>query len=201
MARSSSPCSSSNSKPYWKPEQPPPWMYTRSFSAGLPSSAISSLTLAAAAAVKSIGRFGGGAVSGRPTISMCSGWRCRGRRSSARGGTPRRVGPRERLLHRVAARRREADGDPHRGETLRQHHVALDLLEVLERVLHRRRLFLLAQVGPLQLLQAAVAGAFDRERHPAFAGLAAVQVLGQGGGEVPHLALAGTQLQFVHGQA
>src|SRR3954463_16245090 len=52
---SSSATASSNVKPYWKPEQPPPCTKTRSFSSGLPSSSTSSLTLAAALSVKTIG--------------------------------------------------------------------------------------------------------------------------------------------------
>src|ERR1700691_1040531 len=43
---------SSNSKPYCRPEQPPPCTNTRNMSLGLPSPAISSLTLRAAASVK-----------------------------------------------------------------------------------------------------------------------------------------------------
>src|SRR5690606_24323411 len=52
MVVSSSFTSSSNVNPYWKPEQPPPCTNTRSFSWSLPSSSISSLTLAAALSVK-----------------------------------------------------------------------------------------------------------------------------------------------------
>src|ERR1700761_1990045 len=52
---SSSATASSNVKPYWKPEQPPPCTNTRSFSSGLPSSSTSSLTLAAALSVKTSG--------------------------------------------------------------------------------------------------------------------------------------------------
>src|SRR5690606_25218577 len=44
--------SSSKVKPYWKPEQPPPWTKTRSLRPGLFSSTSSSRTLAAAASVK-----------------------------------------------------------------------------------------------------------------------------------------------------
>src|SRR5690554_3732978 len=177
-------------------------MYTRSLSAALPSSAISSFTLAAAAVVKSIGRFGGGGpVSGRPTISMRSGWGAAGRGSSSGRGTARRIRPRERLFGHVAALGFGANRHPHRGESVRQHDVALHLLEVLERIRHRRCLVVLAQVGPLQLLESAVAGALDRHGHAALAGLAAVQVLGQHGGEMPHPAFAGPDLQFMHGQA
>src|SRR5688572_8057276 len=43
---------SSNSKPYCMPEQPPPWMNTRSFRLGLPSPRIRSPTLRAAESVK-----------------------------------------------------------------------------------------------------------------------------------------------------
>src|SRR5262245_13449119 len=43
---------SSNSKPYCMPEQPPPWMNTRSLRLGLPSPRIRSPTLRAAASVK-----------------------------------------------------------------------------------------------------------------------------------------------------
>src|SRR5688572_20123241 len=43
---------SSNSKPYCMPEQPPPWMNTRSFRFGLPSPRMRSPTLRAAASVK-----------------------------------------------------------------------------------------------------------------------------------------------------
>src|SRR6476620_5305421 len=55
MVVSSSLVISSNVKPYWKPEQPPPCTNTRSFRSGLPSSAISSATLAAALSVKTKG--------------------------------------------------------------------------------------------------------------------------------------------------
>src|SRR5450830_1411273 len=48
MVVSSSASWSSKAKPYWKPEQPPPVTYRRSFRSGLPSSSISSATLAAA---------------------------------------------------------------------------------------------------------------------------------------------------------
>src|SRR5450830_1320831 len=48
MVVSSSANWSSKAKPYWKPEQPPPVTYRRSFRSGLPSSSISSATLAAA---------------------------------------------------------------------------------------------------------------------------------------------------------
>src|SRR5271169_2940646 len=52
---SSSAASSSNVKPYWKPEQPPPVTNTRSLSSGLPSSSISDFTFVAAASVKTSG--------------------------------------------------------------------------------------------------------------------------------------------------
>src|SRR5665647_2425510 len=55
MMVSSSLVISSNVKPYWKPEQPPPCTKTRNFRSGLPSSAIRSATLAAALSVKRIG--------------------------------------------------------------------------------------------------------------------------------------------------
>src|SRR5438132_9382917 len=55
ITASSSFFTSSNVKPYWKPEQPPPVTNTRSFSSGLPSSVISSLTLFAALSLKSSG--------------------------------------------------------------------------------------------------------------------------------------------------
>src|ERR1700761_9659750 len=55
MVVSSSLVISSKVKPYWKPEQPPPCTKTRSFSSGLPSSAIRSATLAAALSVKTMG--------------------------------------------------------------------------------------------------------------------------------------------------
>jgi len=45
---SSSLTTSSKVKPYWKPEQPPPWTNTRSFRSGLPSSSMSWRTLPAA---------------------------------------------------------------------------------------------------------------------------------------------------------
>src|SRR5215510_11657753 len=48
ITESSSFCTSSKVKPYWKPEQPPPVTKTRSLSSGLPSSSISDLTLVAA---------------------------------------------------------------------------------------------------------------------------------------------------------
>src|SRR5690606_28471566 len=179
-------------------------MYTRSFSAGLFSREISSRTLAAAAGVKSIGRCRAwypASLSGRPTISMRSGWGPAARGSSARTGTARRVGPRERLLHRAATRRCRAHGDPHRREPLGQHDVALHLLEIPERIFQRRRLLALAQVAPAELLVAAVAAALHHQGQPALAGLPAFQVLRQGGGEVPHLSLSRAKLQLVHGQA
>src|SRR6185295_6384308 len=46
---------SSKVKPYWKPEQPPPWTNTRSFRFVLPSSSINCFTLAAAASVNTSG--------------------------------------------------------------------------------------------------------------------------------------------------
>src|SRR5258705_4325881 len=52
---SSSLTASSNVKPYWNPEQPPPCTKTRSFSSGLPSSSISCLTLDAAESEKTSG--------------------------------------------------------------------------------------------------------------------------------------------------
>src|SRR5213080_4544550 len=55
ITASSSFCTSSNVKPYWKPEQPPPVTKTRSFSSGLPSSSISCLTLFAALSLKTSG--------------------------------------------------------------------------------------------------------------------------------------------------
>src|SRR5262245_3810921 len=55
IAASSSFCTSSKVKPYWKPEQPPPVTNTRSLSSGLPSSSISCLTLLAALSVKTSG--------------------------------------------------------------------------------------------------------------------------------------------------
>ena len=55
MTVSSSLVISSKVKPYWKPEQPPPCTKTRSFSSGLPSSAIRSATFAAALSVKTSG--------------------------------------------------------------------------------------------------------------------------------------------------
>src|SRR5262245_53040369 len=55
IAVSSSFWTSSNVKPYWKPEQPPPLTKTRSFRSGLPSSSISCLTLFAALSVKTSG--------------------------------------------------------------------------------------------------------------------------------------------------
>src|SRR5687767_7908680 len=55
IAASSSFCTSSKVKPYWKPEQPPPVTNTRSLRPGLPSSSISCLTLLAALSVKTSG--------------------------------------------------------------------------------------------------------------------------------------------------
>src|SRR5690242_7576209 len=55
ITESSSFCSSSKVKPYWKPEQPPPVTKTRSLSSGLPSSSISCLTLLAALSEKTSG--------------------------------------------------------------------------------------------------------------------------------------------------
>src|SRR5262249_13466016 len=52
ITESSSFCTSSKVKPYWKPEQPPPVTKTRSLSSGLPSSSISCLTLLAALSEK-----------------------------------------------------------------------------------------------------------------------------------------------------
>src|SRR6266404_511765 len=52
IAVSSSFTTSSNVKPYWNPEQPPPCTNTRSFNAALPSSSISCFTFAAAASEK-----------------------------------------------------------------------------------------------------------------------------------------------------
>src|SRR5579871_153110 len=54
---------SSNVKPYWKPEQPPPDTKTRSFRFGFASSRISSPTLPAAASVKTSTWGGGGRIS------------------------------------------------------------------------------------------------------------------------------------------
>src|SRR5215475_14262148 len=55
IAVSSSFCTSSNVKPYWNPEQPPPVTKTRSFSSGLPSSSISCFTFVAALSLKTSG--------------------------------------------------------------------------------------------------------------------------------------------------
>src|SRR6478735_2142788 len=66
---SSSLTTSSNVKPYWKPEQPPPWTNTRSFRSGLPSSSTSSLTLLAALSVKT---SGGGGASASGELTICS---------------------------------------------------------------------------------------------------------------------------------
>src|SRR6185503_2567767 len=55
ITASSSFFTSSNVKPYWKPEQPPPVTKTRSLSSGLPSASISCLTWFAALALKSSG--------------------------------------------------------------------------------------------------------------------------------------------------
>src|SRR6266496_1022786 len=49
---SSSLTTSSNVKPYWKPEQPPPVTNTRSFKSALPSSSIRAFTFSAALSVK-----------------------------------------------------------------------------------------------------------------------------------------------------
>jgi hypothetical protein len=65
MTVSSSLAISSNVKPYWKPEQPPPCTNTRSFRSGLPSSAISSATLLAALSVKISG-------AGISEVAWCS---------------------------------------------------------------------------------------------------------------------------------
>src|SRR5689334_23474904 len=46
---------SSNVKPYWNPEQPPPVTNTRSLRSGLPSSSMSCLTLLAALSLKDSG--------------------------------------------------------------------------------------------------------------------------------------------------
>src|SRR6267142_4017144 len=55
ITASSSFFTSSNVKPYWKPEQPPPVTNTRSLSSGLPSSSISCFTLFAALSLKTSG--------------------------------------------------------------------------------------------------------------------------------------------------
>src|SRR3970282_2131615 len=52
---SSSFCTSSRVKPYWKPEQPPPETNTRSLSSVLPSSSINCFTLPAALSEKTSG--------------------------------------------------------------------------------------------------------------------------------------------------
>src|SRR4029077_14368505 len=55
ITESSSFCTSSKVKPYWKPEQPPPVTKTRNLSSLLPSSSISCFTLFAALSLKSSG--------------------------------------------------------------------------------------------------------------------------------------------------
>src|SRR5260221_2602691 len=55
ITASSSFCTSSKVKPYWKPEQPPPVTKTRSLSSVLPSSSISCFTLFAALSLKGRG--------------------------------------------------------------------------------------------------------------------------------------------------
>src|SRR5215813_2986696 len=55
ITASSSFWTSSNVKPYWKPEQPPPVTNTRSLRSGLPSSSMSCLTLFAALSLKDSG--------------------------------------------------------------------------------------------------------------------------------------------------
>src|SRR3546814_7935402 len=59
----------------------------------------------------------------------------------------------------------------------RQHQVAADFLEILERIRDARRAGLLAQRVPVQGLQLAVARALHRQRHLAAADRAAVEVL------------------------
>src|SRR5512138_1048897 len=99
---------SSNVKPYWKPEQPPPCTKTRSLRFGLDSSRISSPTLAAAASVKT--RVGA-ADSGVMAVSMGTeraGIKCR--RSAAgrlffrrrRGGLLAGLGALTRLVNELA---------------------------------------------------------------------------------------------------
>src|SRR5690606_6272477 len=74
------------------------------------------------------------------------------RRWSRRSG----VGPGERLFHHRAARRLQAHDHADRLQALRQQDVALQLLEVLERVVQPRGIGLLPQLPPVQALQLAV---------------------------------------------
>src|SRR3546814_70247 len=134
-------------------------------------------------------------------VSMATGWGPRRWASSAGLGTPCRVGPGERLLHRRAALGRQPHDHPQRLVARRQHQVAADFLEILERIRDARRAGLLAQRVPVLGLQLAVARALHRQRHLAAADRAAVEVLGQRGGEVPGLVGLRLQVQLVHGQA
>src|SRR3546814_6106675 len=76
---------------------------------------------------------------------MGTGWGPRRGASSAGLGTPCRVGPGERLLHRRAALGRQPHDHPQRLVARRQHQVAADFLEILERIRDARRAGLLAQ--------------------------------------------------------
>ena len=83
MVVSSSLVISSNVKPYWKPEQPPPCTNTRSFRSGLPSSAIRSATLAAALSVNRMGAgisvwmFSATALMGYSGFRVCREYYCK----------------------------------------------------------------------------------------------------------------------------
>jgi len=83
----------------------------------------------------------------------------------------------------------------------RQHHLAFQLLEVLERECHAVGIGLLAQARPVQGFQAALAGTFHAQLQATAVDRAAVEVLGEGGGEVPGLVGLWLQLQLMHGQA
>src|SRR3546814_4151378 len=84
---------------------------------------------------------------------MATGWGPRRWASSAGLGTPCRVGPGERLLHRRAALGRQPHDHPQRLVARRQHQVAADFLEILERIRDARRAGLLAQRVPVQGLR------------------------------------------------
>src|SRR5690606_4634953 len=120
MLVSSSFTSSSKVKPYWNPEQPPPCTNTRSLSWSLPSSSISSLTLAAALSVKTRGA-GMSVTAFMDTSSRCSSFY----RVRASGGffplpRGRRVASRRRAF-RLCLPAPDGSGTPSERQTLPGH--------------------------------------------------------------------------------
>src|SRR3546814_120305 len=93
---------------------------------------------------------------------MATGWGPRRWASSAGLGTPCRVGTGERLLHRRAALGRQPHDPPQRLVARRQHPVAADLLEVLERVRDPGCVGFIAPRVPLPGLQPDLACALPR---------------------------------------